>query len=55
MSFGPSLLERAIAALLFGTPREMTLDDIEEAIDQFVRAGKQCFDAGFKGVELHGA
>jgi 2,4-dienoyl-CoA reductase-like NADH-dependent reductase (Old Yellow Enzyme family) len=55
MSFGPSLVEKIVASLLFGTPKEMSVDEIEETVDQFVRAAKQCFDAGFKGVELHAA
>ena len=45
-------------SLLFGTPRELTVHEISEAggvVDQFVSAAKQCFDAGFRGVELHGA
>ncbi|KAM3081220.1 hypothetical protein ACMFMF_003134 [Clarireedia jacksonii] len=55
MNFGPSWLERAVVAFIFGTPRELTLDDIGGVIDQFVNGAKQCYEAGFKGVELHGA
>jgi 2,4-dienoyl-CoA reductase-like NADH-dependent reductase (Old Yellow Enzyme family) len=55
MVFGPSLIERAAVAFLFGTPKAMTAEDIDEVVDEFVRAAKQCFDVGFKGVELHGA
>lgn len=33
----------------------MTERDIEEAIERFGRAGKLAIDAGFDGVELHGA
>ncbi|KAM0154765.1 hypothetical protein ACHAQE_005508 [Botrytis cinerea] len=58
MNFGSSLIERAAVALLFGTPRELTVDEISGPggiIDEFVAAAKQSFEAGFKGVELHGA
>ncbi|WP_043632745.1 alkene reductase [Nonomuraea candida] len=37
------------------TPRAMTLDDIARAIDDFVTAARYAMDAGFDGVELHGA
>lgn len=36
-------------------PREMTHDDIAAAIRQHVEAARNAIDAGFDGVELHGA
>lgn len=36
-------------------PREMTLDDIAQTVEDFVSAAKYAMDAGFDGVELHGA
>ncbi|MBY8880285.1 alkene reductase [Actinacidiphila acidipaludis] len=36
-------------------PRAMTEDDIRSTIDDFVRAARLAVDAGFDGVELHGA
>ncbi|MEU6036157.1 alkene reductase [Actinomadura sp. NPDC047616] len=36
-------------------PREMTLDDIAEAIEDFAAAARNAVEAGFDGVELHGA
>lgn len=36
-------------------PREMTTADIKTAIQEFVQAAKNAVDAGFDGVELHGA
>ena len=36
-------------------PREMTIDDIEHAIEEFVQSAKNAIEAGFDGVELHGA
>jgi 2,4-dienoyl-CoA reductase-like NADH-dependent reductase (Old Yellow Enzyme family) len=55
MKLGPSIIEKLSAALVFGTPRAMTGDDIQEVVDEFTRAAKQCYDVGFKGVELHAA
>ncbi|GAA2128428.1 alkene reductase [Actinomadura napierensis] len=36
-------------------PREMTLDDVAEAVDGFAAAARNAIAAGFDGVELHGA
>ncbi|WP_433241076.1 alkene reductase [Actinomadura nitritigenes] len=36
-------------------PREMTLDDIAEAVADFAAAARNAVAAGFDGVELHGA
>ncbi|TVY38610.1 NADH-dependent flavin oxidoreductase [Lachnellula subtilissima] len=55
LNLGPGFLAKAAAALKFGTPREMTDEDIALAIDQFVAGAKQTHEAGFKGVELHAA
>lgn len=52
---GDSLLERVIAAVAWTKPREMTRADIEKAIRCFVDTARLMADAGFKGVELHGA
>jgi N-ethylmaleimide reductase len=38
-----------------GTPAEMTLSDIQNTIEQFVQGAKNSIEAGFDGVELHGA
>ncbi len=58
MVFGPSLLERLAVSWVFGTPRELAVEEISGPggiVDQFVAAAEQSFQAGFKGVELHGA
>lgn len=36
-------------------PKEMTNDDIEQTINEFVMASQNAIKAGFDGVELHGA
>ncbi|CAI6282814.1 unnamed protein product [Periconia digitata] len=52
---GPGILERLMSKMLWGTPREMTIPEIKEAVQQFARAAKFVHEAGFKGIELHGA
>lgn len=58
LNLGPSYLAQAATSLLFGTPREMTIEEIsgsEGVIAQFVAGATQAFDSGFKGAVLHGA
>jgi N-ethylmaleimide reductase len=39
----------------YPVPKEMTLSDIKTAKQEYVQAAKNAVDAGFDGVELHGA
>ncbi|MDT8911495.1 NADH:flavin oxidoreductase/NADH oxidase family protein [Amycolatopsis sp. PS_44_ISF1] len=39
----------------FAAPRALTGDEIEAIIDRFARAARTFVDAGFSGVQLHGA
>ena len=39
----------------FSTPKEATKDDITEIINGFVAAARRAKEAGFDGVEIHGA
>jgi 2,4-dienoyl-CoA reductase-like NADH-dependent reductase (Old Yellow Enzyme family) len=55
LDFGPSLISRGIRSLVFGSPREMTADDINRVIDQFGNSAQLAADSGFKGVEIHAA
>jgi 2,4-dienoyl-CoA reductase-like NADH-dependent reductase (Old Yellow Enzyme family) len=55
INIGDSLLERLIACVAWSQPREMTRGDIEKAIRCFVDTARLMSDAGFSGVELHGA
>lgn len=43
------------AASAFHPPKEMSLDDIQEAKEKFVTAGVLAKQAGFTGVQLHAA
>lgn len=38
-----------------GTPREMTVEDIKESIEDWKKAARRAVDAGFDVIELHGA
>ncbi|MBU8906440.1 NADH-dependent flavin oxidoreductase [Desertibacillus haloalkaliphilus] len=60
----PELLEgdqpvsaSAVAAPREGlvTPRELTVTEIEEIINDFAKATRRAIEAGFDGVEIHGA
>lgn len=37
------------------TPQEMTQEDIQKTVSDFVRAAKNAMTAGFDGIEIHGA
>lgn len=39
----------------YGAPRAMTANDISDAIGEYARAASFAVDAGFDGVEIHGA
>ncbi|QWF82145.1 NADH:flavin oxidoreductase/NADH oxidase family protein [Amycolatopsis sp. CA-230715] len=39
----------------FATPRALTSDEVEAIIERFVLAAKTFVDAGFAGIQLHGA
>lgn len=60
-SIAPSPLQltasqhNALNATLFGTPREMTKDDIADVVARFASGAAFCYQAGFDGIELHAA
>ena len=39
----------------YPTPREMTIEEIETAQNEYVQAAKNAIEAGFDGIEIHGA
>jgi 2,4-dienoyl-CoA reductase-like NADH-dependent reductase (Old Yellow Enzyme family) len=48
-----NLASRVFDQLMFQTPKEMTEEDIERVLNEFVRGAKLAQMAGFDGVELH--
>ncbi|KAF7553529.1 hypothetical protein G7Z17_g3555 [Cylindrodendrum hubeiense] len=55
LDFGPGLLQRLLRTVAFGSPRELTTEEVEGVIEKFVQAAKLAYDSGFNGVEVHGA
>ncbi|TQS31951.1 hypothetical protein Golomagni_07751, partial [Golovinomyces magnicellulatus] len=55
LNLGDSLVSRAIRNVVFGTPREMTLDDINHVVARFAETARVAMESGFAGVEIHGA
>jgi 2,4-dienoyl-CoA reductase-like NADH-dependent reductase (Old Yellow Enzyme family) len=54
LQMGPGIVAKAITALLFGTPREMSVSDIETVVKQFAKSARLAAASGFAGVEIHG-
>ncbi|MCL1066664.1 alkene reductase [Shewanella olleyana] len=52
--YGP-LPEGGFGMVETSIPRAMTIEDIEKTIADFVQGAKNAIEAGFDGVELHGA
>lgn len=55
ISLGPGLIPSFLRCLVFGTPRAMTVAEIETVVSQFARAARVVAQAGFDGVEIHAA
>jgi 2,4-dienoyl-CoA reductase-like NADH-dependent reductase (Old Yellow Enzyme family) len=55
MKLGPGLLDYVLSKILFGTPREMSLSEIDEVVYQFAAAAKLAHESGFAGVQIHAA
>jgi hypothetical protein len=50
-----SWLDRLALNKILGTPKAMTIAEIDEAIANFVRGAKVSREAGFAGCQIHGA
>lgn len=55
MNVGSRLRDRIASRMIWSKPREMTQAEIDDTIGRFVNTARLMSDAGFSGVELHGA
>jgi 2,4-dienoyl-CoA reductase-like NADH-dependent reductase (Old Yellow Enzyme family) len=55
LKLGDGILQSIASALVFGTPREMTVAEIRETVRQFANAARLAAKAGFAGVQIHAA
>lgn len=55
LNLGPGLIAKVASCLIFGTPREMSTEDIQDIIQRFANTAKLSAEAGFDGVEIHAA
>ncbi|KAK5656872.1 hypothetical protein OQA88_4421 [Cercophora sp. LCS_1] len=55
MDFGPGIFAKAATKLIFGTPRALTVGEIDDIVKQFAEAARVCAEAGFNGVQIHAA
>ncbi|CAF1315051.1 unnamed protein product [Rotaria sordida] len=53
MSLGNNLFARTLQYFVIGTPEEMTLTQIDEAVEKFADAAEIMVKANFAGVEIH--
>lgn len=53
VNLGPGIIAKASSALVFGTPRAMSLDDVDDVAERFATAAKLAHEAGFAGVQVH--
>lgn len=52
---GEGIVARSISAVVFGTPRAMTVSEIQDVVSRFAESAFLASEAGFAGVQIHGA
>lgn len=55
LQLGQGMLAKLVSALVFGTPKEMTVADIEDVVRRFAATARISAEAGFDGAEIHAA
>lgn len=55
LKVGDGWLDKMALNTLFGTPKAMTLEDIDVVVADWVRGAVVARDAGFAGCQIHGA
>lgn len=55
LTVGEGLMPALVGRLVFGTPKEMTIEEVRHVVQGFARTAKLAADAGFAGIEIHAA
>ncbi|KAK3995569.1 NADH oxidase 3 [Cladorrhinum sp. PSN332] len=55
INWGPGILAWLLRTAVFGTPRELTIPEVDEVVRNFAHAARVVAEAGFDGVQIHGA
>lgn len=55
LNFGDGFIPRFLSSLIFGTPNEMTIQDIKDVVKGFADTARLSAEAGFAGVQIHAA
>lgn len=55
LDMGSDMISNLLRALMFGTPREMTVREIQDVVARFAKAAKLCAETGFAGIQIHAA
>ncbi|KAK7409232.1 hypothetical protein QQX98_008608 [Neonectria punicea] len=55
LNMGSDLVARLASALVFGTPKEMSVVEIEDVVQRFANTARIAAEAGFDGVQIHAA
>ncbi|GAA5991482.1 hypothetical protein JCM5350_001627 [Sporobolomyces pararoseus] len=53
MTAGKGLVGRLVGSLVWGTPKEMSPEDIEQVIDQFRKGARLAKETGWDGIQVH--
>lgn len=55
LKLGDGILAKLASAFVFGTPKEMTVAEIEDVVRRFAATARISAEAGFDGIEIHAA
>ncbi|RKU48211.1 hypothetical protein DL546_002095 [Coniochaeta pulveracea] len=55
LKLGDGWIQAVMSRLVFGVPKEMTVEEIQTVVRQFADCAKLAAEAGFHGVQIHGA
>ncbi|KAI8816742.1 FMN binding oxidoreductase [Fimicolochytrium jonesii] len=55
LEFGPGIVNELASKIVFGTPKAMSEQEVQQVVAQFAVGAQMCHLAGFAGVQLHAA